>query len=121
MMASSTRWIARVVRSPLSSALLVAALAGVSVAAAPPTPTPAPGVGCPEQREALAQIDAVLARRPEDATLHFYRARAWASCGDATHAAEALAQVERYGAGFLPAADIGFAPVWGDPAFRHVS
>src|SRR4029079_7226439 len=119
-----TRRSVRRERSSVATTLVVAALAGVSVAAAPrssaPVPAPSPAaVGCPEQREALAQIDAVLARRPEDATLHFYRARAWASCGDAAHAAEALAQVERYGAGFLPAADIGFAPVWGDPAFRQ--
>src|SRR5262245_53003763 len=96
-------------RGPIATTLLVAMLVPFTGGAAD---------SCPQQREALAQIDAVLARRPEDATLHFYRARTWAECGDAAHTAEALAAVERYGTGFLPTPDLGFAPVWSDPAVR---
>src|SRR5436190_18207133 len=95
----------------IASGLVAGSLATVlvaSVAAVPaPAPTAAPAAtACPEQREALAQIDAVLARRPEDATLYFYRAQMWAACGDAAHATEALAVVERYGAGFLVTPDL---------------
>jgi sugar lactone lactonase YvrE len=122
---------ASTVRARLVLGLLMAALAVCGSAAEPPAPTPAPAApaaapppalvpssACPEQSEARARIGAVLARRPEDATLHFYRARVLALCGDAAGAAAELAAVERYGAGFLPTREIGFERVWDDPAFR---
>jgi sugar lactone lactonase YvrE len=83
-----------------------------------PAPNPAGTTICPEQREALEAIAAALGRRPEDATLHFFRARVWALCGNAPQTVDALAAVAQYGAGFLPTKDIGFERVWDDPAFR---
>jgi sugar lactone lactonase YvrE len=75
-------------------------------------------IPCPEQAQLLEGISALLGRRPEDATLHFWRARAWAQCGDTAQTVAALAEVERFGAGFLPVRDAGFEKVWDDPAFR---
>ena len=85
------------------------------------TPTPAPPAGptpCPEQANLLGRLDTLLERRPDDATLHFWKARAWAMCGQAAPSVAALAEVERLGAGFLPVRTAGFERVWDDPAFR---
>ncbi len=73
---------------------------------------------CPEQRARLDGIESVLARRPDDATLHFYKSLFLARCGRADLVAEALAAVARHGEGFLPVADFGFDSIWSEPRFR---
>ena len=106
---------------------LPAAAAGQSAAPAAtppaaPAATPAAAAAatpCPEQEALFVRLAAALERRPEDATLHFWRARAWAQCGHGEPAAAALGEVARLGEGFLPVRTAGFERVWDDPAFRR--
>ena len=81
-------------------------------------PTDAPATPCPDLEERLAGVDAVLARRPEDATLPFYKALFQARCGLAAAAGATLPDVARFGDGFLPVRDFGFDPVWEDEGFQ---
>ena len=78
----------------------------------------APEQECPDLVEQLTRIDDVLAKRPEDATLHFYRALVLARCGDVAGTLASLARVETLGEGFLPAVTMGFRPVWEDAGFQ---
>lgn len=73
---------------------------------------------CPGLQQRLEAIDAALERRPEDATLHFYKALFLARCGKAEEAATTLADVGRFGEGFLPVADFGFEPIWEEAVFQ---
>src|SRR5436305_1348448 len=67
---------------------------------------------------ARASIAEALKLRPDDPTLYFFLARVEAAKGDAHAATEALAKVESLGEGFLPAKQLGFEKVWGDPGFQ---
>ncbi len=73
---------------------------------------------CPDLAQRLAGIDALLERRPEDATVHFYKALFLARCGKTTEAAASLADVGRHGHGFLPVRDFGFEPIWDEEEFQ---
>ncbi|HUL95887.1 MAG TPA: hypothetical protein VLT89_07735 [Usitatibacter sp.] len=68
----------------------------------------------------IASIEALLAKRPDDATLYFYLAKLRAEAADAKACVEALAKVNQLGDGFLPARQLGFEKVWGDPAFQSL-
>lgn len=61
-----------------------------------------------------------LKARPNDPTLHYYLAMAEFAEGDKPAGIEALEQVVKFGHGFLPVRDMGFASVWDDPAFQDV-
>jgi hypothetical protein len=66
-----------------------------------------------------ARVEALLRERPQDPALWFYLARYDALAGDAKACAADLAEVDRFGDGFLPSRGTGFAKVWDDPAFRE--
>ena len=110
-------------RPSIRAGVVLAAALSLAATARGAEPTPAPTASaaptpCPEQANLIGRLSTLMERRPDDATLHFWRARAWAQCGDAAQAAAGLAEVERLGAGFLPVRSAGFERVWGDPAFR---
>jgi hypothetical protein len=63
-------------------------------------------------------IQEALKQRPDDATLHFFLARVDALGGDARACTEELEKTGKLGDGFLPAKQLGFEKVWGDPAFQ---
>ncbi|HEX4333355.1 MAG TPA: SMP-30/gluconolactonase/LRE family protein [Usitatibacter sp.] len=65
-----------------------------------------------------ASINEALARRPDDATLHFFLARVDAMSGNAAAATQDLEKTGKLGDGFLPAKQLGFEKVWDDPAFQ---
>jgi hypothetical protein len=71
-------------------------------------------------RRSVAAVDEVLKQRPNDATLHFFRARFLAQLGDAAAATAALEKVAELGDGFLPARNLGFEKVWDDAKFQEV-
>lgn len=72
---------------------------------------------CPELADRLDAIEALLERRPEDATVHYYHALTLAACGDPVGTVAALERVLENGDGFLPAPGIGFEKVSEDPAY----
>jgi hypothetical protein len=71
-------------------------------------------------RRSIAVIEEALKQRPDDATLYFYLARFQAELGDKAASVAALEKVAALGDGFLPARELGFAPVWDDPKFQDV-
>lgn len=66
----------------------------------------------------IAAVEAVLKQRPEDATLHFFMARFQCEDGNVAAGLAALANVERFGDGFLPTKD-GFERCWSDARFQQ--
>ena len=66
----------------------------------------------------IDSIQALLAERPQDATLHFYLALFQCQAGNAPAAVAALEDVARYGDGFLPSRE-GFEKCWNDAAFTQ--
>jgi hypothetical protein len=67
----------------------------------------------------IEAVEALLKQRPEDATLHFYLARAQCAASNVPAAIAALENVERFGDGFLPPTD-GFEGCWKDARFQQV-
>jgi hypothetical protein len=70
-------------------------------------------------RRGIAAVQAVLQRRPDDPTLHFYLARYQAAAGERDAAIASLEKVLALGEGFLPMRD-GFDKIWDDPRFQKV-
>jgi sugar lactone lactonase YvrE len=99
--------------------ILVLALLPAGLSAQQESP-PDPEEPCPGLTERLEGIEALLARRPGDATLYFYKALFQARCGLAADACATLTEVGRLGDGFLPVADFGFGEIWDDPGFQEV-
>lgn len=71
-------------------------------------------------RASIRAVEHLLAERPADPALWFYLARFQAEAGDARACVAALDKVDALGEGFLPARELGFEKVWGDPAFQAV-
>jgi DNA-binding beta-propeller fold protein YncE len=69
-------------------------------------------------RQRVARVEALLKERPEDATLHFFLARYECEAGNVPAALAALANVEKYGDGFLPTKE-GFENCSSDAKFRE--
>ena len=70
-----------------------------------------------DARRTIAAIEGLLKQRPEDATLWFYMARFQAVVGDKRATADALANVGKFGEGYLPTRP-EFDKVWDDPSFQ---
>src|SRR5258708_5842878 len=64
-------------------------------------------------------MEALIERRGDDATLHFFMARLQCEGGNIAAALAALENVERYGDGFMPTKD-GFENCADDARFRQV-
>jgi hypothetical protein len=71
-------------------------------------------------RRSIAAIEETLRERPGDPALHFYLSRFQAEAGNPAASVAALEKVLELGDGFLPARDLGFGKVWGDPKFQAV-
>jgi hypothetical protein len=71
-------------------------------------------------RRTIAGIEAALKERPGDPALLFYLSRFQAEAGNPAASVAALEKVLELGDGFLPARDLGFEKVWGDPKFQAV-
>lgn len=74
---------------------------------------------CPRSAEMLKSLAEAMQRRPMDATLHYWRAAAWANCGQSEPALAALDKVRALGDGFLPIEPAGFAGIWKDRKFQQ--
>src|ERR1700694_1905909 len=96
------RWLAALLLLPLASAF---AFAQQDVENAP---------------RRIAGIEAALKERPGDPALYFFLSRFQAEAGNAAASVAALEKVLELGDGFLPARDLGFEKVWGDPKFQAV-
>ena len=100
---------------PMRTALVFIALAfAVSLPAFPQQPD------AENTRRPIAAIEEALKQRPDDPTLYFFLARFQAELGDARASVAALEKVEALGDGFLPARQLGFEKVWGEPKFQEV-
>lgn len=73
---------------------------------------------CPQSAGLLKSLAEAMQRRPSDATLHYWRAAAWARCGQPDPAVAALDKARELGDGFLPIEPIGFAAIWNDAEFK---
>lgn len=73
---------------------------------------------CPQSVELLKSLADAMQRRPTDATLHYWRAAAWANCGQSEFAVAALDRAREFGDGFLPIEPVGFAGIWKDREFQ---
>src|SRR5436190_867522 len=67
----------------------------------------------------IEAVEAILKQRPEDATLHFFLARAKCEAADIAGCIASLEDTERFGDGFLPPRD-GFESAWKDARFQQV-
>jgi hypothetical protein len=95
-------------------ALLVLAL-GLALAPGAPAQQDVEGA-----RRSIATVEALLKERPNDATLYFYLARSNAEAGNRGASLAALEKALELGEGFLPARELGFEKVWGDPKFQEL-
>src|SRR5258706_8394071 len=98
------------------------ALAFLAFALAVPIPAfpQQPDAAAENARRTIAAIEEALKQRPDDPTLHFFLARSRAELGDAPATVAALQKVEALGDGFMPARQLGFEKVWGDPKFQEM-